>query len=162
MADDTPVKQAAGISREDVKAIAEQMKALPAARDAALLTKRAAIASLSGEIRAMRDKGYTIDQIAIWLRDNTTLAASAATIRSALASKRNRKSKSSARSTAKTGGSGAPVSSQPGKDTAGIVRDAADRPSNPAPPAKVPARSRVAETEKPQGAGTFAIGSDDV
>ena len=162
MADDTPGKQTAGISRDDIKAIAAQMKALPAARDAALLTKRAAIEALSSEIRAMRDKGYTIDQIAAWLRNNTPLAASAATIRSALASKRSRKPGSSARSAAKIGEATAHGSSQPGKDAAGIARDAADRPSNPAPPAKMPARSPPAVTEKPVGAGTFAIGSDDV
>ncbi|HQT62066.1 MULTISPECIES: hypothetical protein [unclassified Acidiphilium] len=162
MADDTQVKQAAGISRDDIKAIAAQMKALPAARDAALLTKRAAIESLSGEIKSMRDKGYTIDQIAKWLRDNTPLAASAATIRSALARKRSRKPASSTRTEAKMGNAGSAASSQLGKHTAGTVRNTADRPSNPAPPEKVPDRAKATDTEKTPGAGTFAIGSDDV
>ena len=162
MADDTQVKQVAGISRDDIKAIAAQMKALPAARDATLMTKRAAIEALSGEIKSMRDKGYTIDQIANWLRDNTPLAASAATIRSALARKRVRKPASSTRTETKSANAGSATSSQLGKHAAGIARNTADRPSNPAPPAEVPGRAKVTDTGKAPGAGTFALGSDDV
>ncbi|MDD2704472.1 MAG: hypothetical protein PHU07_03945 [Acidocella sp.] len=162
MADDTQVKQDVGISHDDIKEIAAQMKALPAARDATILTKRAAIEALSGEIKSMRDKGYTIDQIANWLRDNTPLAASAATIRAALARKRSRKPASSTRTKAKMGNAESAASSQLGKHAADIAGNTAGRPSNPAPPAKVPGRANVTDTGKAPGAGTFALGSDDV
>lgn len=72
------------ITPDEIKAIAEQMKSLPHARDAAITSKRDALVSLAPAIKEMQDKGYTIAAIAEWLSRHTQVKVSAATLREAI------------------------------------------------------------------------------
>lgn len=117
------------ISRAEVQKIAEQMRSLPPPREAPILTKQAAIEELSGEIKALVKSGYTLQQIADWLRENTPLHTTAMTIKSALSGMRRR------------------VKSEP--KLAEKPLSGEDKPRE------------VAGNAQP-GAGTFAIGDDEV
>ncbi len=72
------------ITPDEIKAIAEQMKSLPHARDAAITSKRDALVSLAPAIKEMQDKGYTIAAIAEWLSRHTQVKVSAASLREAI------------------------------------------------------------------------------
>jgi hypothetical protein len=76
------------ISPDELKAIADQMEALPHVRDAAITTKSKAIAELAPAIKAMRDKGYSVDQIASWITANTKISVTSNTVRDAVKPRR--------------------------------------------------------------------------
>ena len=122
------------ISPDDLKAIADQMEALPHVRDAAITTKAKAVAALTPAVRTMRDKGYSIDQIAAWISHNTKLKVTPSTLRDAVKPRR-RQVKPPVRQTRKQ--------TEEAYPTAPAVELIA-----PADPALPP--------------GSFALGSDDV
>jgi hypothetical protein len=76
------------ISPDELKAIANQMEALPHVRDADITTKSKAIAELAPAIKAMRDKGYSVDQIASWISTNTKINVTSNTVRDAVKPRR--------------------------------------------------------------------------
>lgn len=76
------------ISPDELKEIAAQMEALPHVRDAAITTKSKAVAGLAQAVRTMRDKGYSIDQIAAWISQNTKIKVTPNTLRDAIKPRR--------------------------------------------------------------------------
>lgn len=93
------------ISPDELKAIANQMEALPHVRDAEITTKSKAIAELAPAIKAMRDKGYSVDQIASWISTNTKINVTSNTVRDAIKPRR-RMVKTAVRQTKKSAGNG--------------------------------------------------------
>ncbi len=76
------------ISPDELKEISDQMKALPHVRDAEITTKSKAVAELAPAIKAMRDNGYSVDQIASWISSNTKIRVTSNTVRDAIKPRR--------------------------------------------------------------------------
>ncbi|HQT62624.1 hypothetical protein [Acidiphilium sp.] len=155
-------KQSIRISRHDLREIASRMKALPNAHDADITTKRAAIEALSSEIKSMRDKGYTIAQIADWLKANTPLVVSVPTIRATIAGKTTRKRKSRTTS----GSTGNPqstiMSHVPGKRSGMAADHAGNRIRDKSDPPRTAVEPNPGKPGGQKSAGTFDLGNDDV
>jgi hypothetical protein len=121
------------ISQDELKAIADQMEALPHVRDAEITTKSKAVAELAPAIKTMRDKGYSIDQIAAWISSNTKIRVTSNTLRDAIKPRR-RQVKPAMRQTRKKG-----------EDT-----------QSAAP------KIELIKATEPSPPGSFTLGSDDV
>lgn len=120
------------ISQDELKTIANQMEALPHVRDAEITTKSKAVAELAPAVKAMRDKGYSIDQIASWISNNTKIKVTSNTLRDAIKPRR-RQVKPAMRQT----------------------RKPAENPHSTAPKIEL-----TGQAEPPPGG--FPLGSDDV
>lgn len=124
------------ISPDELKTIAEQMEALPHIRDAEITTKAKAIAELAPAVKAMREKGYSIDQIASWISHNTRIKVTTNTLRDGIKPRR-RTVKQPVRQTRKKSG-----------DT-----------QSTAPKIELTGQTEATSSSIP---GSFALGSDDV
>lgn len=140
------VKSTIRISRDELQVIAEKMQAVPHAREADFTSKKEAIDGLSTAIKSMRDKGYSVAQIADWLTKNTPLEVTVATLRSAMSGKRRR------RANFKSG------------TTKSAAKTAASAPKSVA--GADPEVKLVEPDRKPPvsggGKGSFALGSDEI
>lgn len=122
------------ISPEELKEIADQMAALPHVRDAAITTKSKAIAELAPAVKAMQERGYSIEQIASWISHNTKIKVTVNTVRDAIKPRRRQVKK-------------------PVRQTRKKIEDA--HPTAP----KIQMTGQADPTPPP---GSFPLGSDDV